>query len=174
MRRIVRLGAGALQDMQLERGEGDVIETQRFGAVRQRIGQIGARPVEDRHEVVADGVDAAGREVAQRLLIVGDMPPPIAAVGFDLFMYRHALHHRPHQPFFRQQRLPRADLVDRPDFAVRNMVQRRDHPGRPGLTHVIQRDRIVRAIPTPCLFHVVSLCLSRIAMLLYQFNLDIS
>ena len=112
--------------------------------------------------------------VAQRLLVIGDVPPPVAAVGFDLLMYRHALHHRPHQPLFRQQRLPRADFVDRPDFTVRDMMQRRHHPGRPGLTHIVQRNRIVRAIPTPCLFHVLSLYLSRTAMLLYQFNLDVS
>ncbi|MNG63518.1 hypothetical protein D3C79_217480 [compost metagenome] len=154
---VILVCAGALQDMQIKSGEGDVIETQRFRTVGQQVLQIGACPVENRHKVVAHGIDTAGRQITQRLLVIGDMPRVIAAVGFDLFMHRNAFHHRPHQPFLSQQRLSRLDLIDRPNFAIRDMVQCGDDAGGTGLAHIVKRDRIVRPVPTPCLFHCVSL-----------------
>lgn len=143
--------------MQIEGGESDLIETQRLGAVRQLIRQIGARPVKDRHKVVAHGIDTAGRQITQRLLIVGNVACSIAALGFNILMHRDTFHHRPDQPLLRQQRLTRLDLVDRPHLPVGNMVQRRHHAAGACLTHIIQRNRVIRPVPTPRLFHTVSL-----------------
>ncbi len=83
---VIRFRSRAFKDMQLKGGESDLIETQRPGAVRQLIFQIGARPVEDRHKVVAHGIDAAGREVADALLIVGNPGRILPAVGFNILV----------------------------------------------------------------------------------------
>ena len=98
---VIRFRPRAFEDMQFKGGEGDLIETQRPGAVRQLIFQIGARPVEDRHKVVAHGIDAAGREVADALLIVGNPGRILPAVGFNILVHRNAFDHRPDQPFRR-------------------------------------------------------------------------
>ena len=123
---VVIFGRGALQDMQLKHRKFDLVKAQRPGTVRQWPGQIGTRPVEDRHKVVAQGGDAALRQIAQRLLIVSNPAFALAAAGFDLFMDRHALHHRPLQPGLFDQGFALQDLCHRPHLAVGNMVQRRD------------------------------------------------
>ena len=43
-------------------------------------GEVGARPVEHGHEIVADGRDAGGGEVLQRGAVVGEMPAPVAGL----------------------------------------------------------------------------------------------
>ena len=114
--------AGTLQNMQLKCGERHGVEAQRAHAVRQLPAQIGAGPVQHWHKVVADGIDAAGGEIAQRLLIVGDIALPVAALGFDRLVHRHAFHHRPVQSLLRQLRPARLNFLFRPDLAVGNMV----------------------------------------------------
>ena len=96
---VIRFRSRAFKDMQLKGGESDLIETQRPGAVRQLIFQIGARPVEDRHKVVAHGIDAAGREVADALLIVGNPCRILPAVGFNILVDGNAFDDRPVNPF---------------------------------------------------------------------------
>ena len=123
--------------MQLKGGEGVSVEAQRFGAVRQRPGKIGARPVEHRHKVVAHRFDAAGGQIAYRLLIVGDIALIVSALCFDRLVHRNAFYHRPDQIFFRQQRLTRFNFLHRPDITVGDMVQRGHNAGRARLARIV-------------------------------------
>ena len=154
--RVIRFSAFAFQDMQLESRKRDLVKTQRFRAVFQGVLKVGTRPVEDRHEVVAYGVDTAFRQVADALLIVSNPGLVLARTGFDIFVHRNTFDDGPGQPFFRQQRLTRFDFFYRPHLTVRDMVQCRDYAGSASLTHIIKRYRIVRAVPTPGLFHCLT------------------
>ena len=57
--------------------------------------QIGTRPVEDRHKVVADGINTAGCQVTNALLIVRNPGLTLTGVGFDIFVNRNTFHNRP-------------------------------------------------------------------------------
>ena len=75
-------GTLALQDVDVEVSKLGIVEVEVRSAVRIIVEQIGASPVEYRHEVVADAVDAFCREVAQRLFIDFDL---MVAVGTSVF-----------------------------------------------------------------------------------------
>jgi hypothetical protein len=92
----VCLGARPLEDVDLEGDEVGVVEGERLRAVVPYAVELGARPVDDRHEVVGKLPDAAGAQVADGLLVVGDVA--VAAVRALLYglVHRHALHHGPH------------------------------------------------------------------------------
>ena len=64
VRRVIGLGTGALQHEAVEGRELVRVEAQRPAAARLHRVQLGAGPVEDRHEIVADDGHAAGGEVA--------------------------------------------------------------------------------------------------------------
>ena len=156
LRRVIGLGAGALQHEAVEGGELVRVEAQRPAAARLHRVQLGAGPVEDRHEVVADDGHAAGGEVAQRLTVIVEERLQIALAELDRLGHRQALHHTPAQPkrgVALDQRLAPLDLVRRPDHAIRDLVQRRDDAGGPGLPRIGELDHIVGAEPAPGLFH---------------------
>ncbi|MNG00994.1 hypothetical protein D3C84_839530 [compost metagenome] len=91
------LRSGALEDEQIEGGECGLIETQCPATIRQFIGQVGTGPVQHRHKVVADDIDAAARQVAHALLVVGDVLVAPSTAALDVFVHRNAFHHRPAQ-----------------------------------------------------------------------------
>lgn len=99
---IVSFGARAFKDVQFKSGESNLVKTQRFGAISQLIFQIGTRPVQNRHEVIAHGINTAGRQIADALLIVGNPLLILPAVSFDILVHRDTLNNRPAQAFFRQ------------------------------------------------------------------------
>ncbi len=135
---VILFRSRTLQQIKLEGRKSVGVEAQRFCAIRQRPGEVGSRPVQHRHEVVADGINAAGSQIAYRLLIIGDIAKVVTTLGFNRLMDRDALYHRPDQTFFRQQCLTRFNLLNRPYLAVRDMVQRRHNAGRARLTRIIQ------------------------------------
>ena len=94
---VVRFRARTLEDMQLKGGKLNLVKTQRFGAVRQNVFQVGTGPVENRHEVVAHGTNTALSQVTQALLVVGDPLQIVAGTGFNVFVDRHAFDDRPDQ-----------------------------------------------------------------------------
>lgn len=69
-----------------------------------------------------------------------------------MLVHGDTLDHRPREAGIGNQLLARADLLDGPHFAIRNMVQGVHDVGRTGLPDVGQRHRIIRPIPTPRLF----------------------
>ncbi|MNI51525.1 hypothetical protein D3C73_1062550 [compost metagenome] len=150
---VIRFRTGALQDMQLKGRKSNLIEAQGFRTVRELIFKVSARPVEDRHEVIAHGINAAGRQITDTLLIIGDPRLILSRLGFDVFVNGNAFHHRPGQPLFSQNSLSLLNLFYRPHFTIRNVVQGGHNTGCASLTHIIKRYRIVRSVPTPGLFH---------------------
>ena len=132
------------------------VEAERAAATRQGRAEIGARPVEHRHEVVADGGDAAGGEIAQRLAVIVEEWLEVALAELDRLGHGQALHDAPAQAergVGFDQRLSPLDLLLRPDDAVGDLVQRGDDAACPGLPCIGEPDHIVRAEPTPSLFH---------------------
>eukprot|EP00964_Phaeocystis_antarctica_P018174 scaffold10067_cov67-Phaeocystis_antarctica.AAC.7 len=89
----VRLCARPLQDVDLEGDEVGVVEGERFGAVVPHAVELGARPVDDRHEVVGELPDATGAQVADGLLVVGDVAVAAVRTLLDCLVHRHTLHH---------------------------------------------------------------------------------
>ena len=152
LRRIFRLRPRTLQNKQVERHERRPFETKRFRAVRQRIGQVGARPVQHRHKIIGNGTNTAGGQVAQALLVIFDIPLKFPSAGFDPLMDRNALNDAPYQPGIGNRPLSFADLIDAPCLPVGNMMQRRYHVRSPGLPDIPKADRIVRPVPAPRLF----------------------
>ena len=152
LRRIFRLRPRTLQNKQVERHERRPFETKRFRAVRQRIGQVGARPVQHRHKIIGNGTNTAGGQVAQALLVIFDIPLKFPGAGFDPLMDRNTLDDAPYQPGIGNRPLSFADLIDAPCLPVGNMMQRRYHVRSPGLPDIPKADRIVRPVPAPCLF----------------------
>ena len=63
--RVVLGRALAGEDVDVEGGEVGVVEAHAGAAVGDPPGEVGAGPVEDRHEVVADDLDAGGGEVSR-------------------------------------------------------------------------------------------------------------
>ena len=138
-----------------------VIVGQRPRPARQRNGKVGPRPVQHQHEIVADGVDAAGAEIAQRLSEIAVERLQVAAAIFDVVMYRHALDDAPAQAeraVALDLGLALPDRLDGPDLAIGNVVQGGHDAGGTGLPRMLQRRGIARAEPSPGLFHRVLPC----------------
>ena len=57
--------------------------------------KVGTCPVEHRHEVVTDAVDALSGQIAQRLLIHLYLIISVGTTVFNGFYYRQALHNAP-------------------------------------------------------------------------------
>ncbi len=150
---IVVGGAGALQREHVIGDEIDDIEAQ-GRAAPHRPGKVGARPVDDRHEVVADGGDAVAAERGQQFLPGVNVVPPIGAARLDGIGHRDALDHRPAQPRRFDHRLALGDRRVAPRRAAGDLVQRRHDSGRTGLGDVSERDRVLGPVPSPGLFHL--------------------
>ena len=86
------------QNMNVEGREIHHVKAHAFAAIRQPPRQIGAGPVKDGHEVVAQHLDPAGREIAQAFLPCRDIDADITALAFDVFGNGQALDHFPFQP----------------------------------------------------------------------------
>ncbi len=139
--------------MQLKGGKLNLVKAQGFRAIGQFIFQVGAGPVQNRHEVVTHGIDATLGKITQRLLIIANPEIVLPCMGFDVFMNRHAFHDRPDQTGFLYDLFAFENFFYGPDFTVWNMMKRCYYAGCSGLTNIGQRHGIVRAIPTPGLFH---------------------
>ena len=69
---IILLCTFALEDVTLEIAELHLIEIERSATVSPRVVEIGTRPVEHRHEVIADGLHASLAEVSETDLVFLD------------------------------------------------------------------------------------------------------
>ena len=148
------------QNVQIEDGEIDQVEDHRPAAAFGRRAQIGPRPVEDRHEIVADRFDAAGGEVGEAFGIARNVAAPVAAPRLDGLGNGQALDHLPGKARRRAVRVGRDlalalfDCGDRPDGAGRKLVQRRHDRLGAGLARVGDRNTVDRPEPAPCLPHI--------------------
>ena len=128
---------------------------QRGRAVAHRMEKIAARPVEDRHEVVADDLHAEGLQVADGLDIILDVPIPGGKPDLDVVVNIDALDHvgvearRPdliHDGF---------DLLRLPDLPGHLVVQGPDDGAHTrNLPDVAQPDSVVSfAVPAKTHLH---------------------
>ena len=141
VRRMFGLGVAPLQHQHVIGAEIHHVEAHRRAAVPHGIIQIGAGPVGDRHEIVADRRDAGSGDGADRRLVVVDQLAEAAGTGLDVLVHDDALDDRPFEPAGLDFGLALQDLVKRPGAAVIEMVKRGDHAGRAGLP------RMRRALP---------------------------
>ena len=151
--RVVRLGARAAQHEEVVGGEVRPVEAERVAAGGEPPIQLGARPVGDGHEVVAEGLHPRGGHGADGALVVLDALTEGAGAGLDLLRNGDALHHRPAEASGLDLPLALRHLLFRPGLPLVEVVQRGHHAGRAGLPHVLQGHRVVGAEPAPGLFH---------------------
>ena len=149
-------GAGALEDVDVEIGELGVVEIQVRGAVRVLMEQVRAGPVQHRHEVVADAVDALGGEVPQRLLVHFDLLVPVGTAVFDGLHDGERLHDAPAHAVALDILAQVADLLPRPHLSQRDVVQGGHDALHADLPQHRQRDLVFLTEPSPGFFHGLS------------------
>ena len=153
---LVRIGRRCirpLQDMDVIGDEIGHVEAQRIAARGALPHEIGARPIDHRHEIVADRLDAAPRQAGHAGLPGVDLVAIGAVAELDLRRDGNRFADAPAQARLLDDALAREHVVDRPRPAVIDMVQGRDDAGGAGLLHMVEGDRIFRAEPAPALLH---------------------
>mmetsp|Transcript_23096 Transcript_23096/g.48027 ORF Transcript_23096/g.48027 Transcript_23096/m.48027 type:complete len:401 (+) Transcript_23096:143-1345(+) len=98
------------------------IVQQRLRAIREAVVQHRPRPIEHRHEVVADAAHAALAEVANALLVGLNVLGALWLTQLDCLVHGHGLHDRPGETIGLNQRLPRLDCLNGPDLTDRNIM----------------------------------------------------
>ncbi len=150
---IIPLGARPLEAQNVVGDEGRQIEAQRQPLRRRRKGEVGARPVDHRHEVVANGSDAGADEADQTILPGVDIAPPRALAQLDRRGDRDRFADIPGQAGVLDGALARRHVFGAPGATVIDVVERGDDSHRAGLPGVVQGDRIVGAEPAPGFTH---------------------
>ena len=130
------------------------------GAVADGVEQVGAGPVEDGHEVVADDLDTELGQVADALLVVLDVLIAGGQADLDVVVDVDRLDNVHVEAVSVDLVCDLLDLVDLPDLAGHLAVQRPDDAGHAGdLLDVAEGDGVVAlAIPAPTHFHRHSGC----------------
>ena len=136
---------------------------------RRRGGQVGAGPVEDGHEVVADDLDTELGQVADALLVVLDVLIAGGQADLDVVVDVDRLDNVHVEAVSVDLVCDLLDLVDLPDLAGHLVVQRPDDAGHAGdLLDVAEGDGVVAlAIPAPTHFHRHSGCPPFILLCVY-------
>ena len=151
--REILLRAFALEDLDVEIGEADPVEIQRRGPVGHGVLQVGARPVDHGHEVVADRMDAAAAQVLQALLVGLDQRVAAGTGVLDLLAHGQALDDRPAQAGRGDVVLQGADVRFGPQFARGVLVQGGHDPFHADLAQHAQSYLVGRAEPSPGFLH---------------------
>ena len=139
------------------------------GAVADGVEQVGAGPVEDGHEVVADDLDTELGQVADALLVVLDVLIAGGQADLDVVVDVDRLDNVHVEAVSVDLVCDLLDLVDLPDLAGHLVVQRPDDAGHAGdLLDVAEGDGVVAlAIPAPTHFHRHSGCPPFILLCVY-------
>ena len=146
-------GAFAFQDVDVEIGKLGIREIEVRTAVGVVVKQVGAGPVEDGHEIVADGMDALGREVAEAFLVHLYLLVAVGTAIFNGLHHRQRLHHAPAHAITLDILSQVPDLLTGPYFAQGHVVQGGDNTFNSDLTEHGKRYLVVLAKPSPCPFH---------------------
>ena len=152
-RRVIGLGTGAAEDVDVVGGDGIPFEPQRERAIGHEVSEVRPRPVEQGHEIIGDDGDATGGKIGQAVAIGGDAVFPQGPPRLDDIIHRQAFDHGPAKARRLDHRAARGDGVARPDRAVGNLVQRGHHLAGAGLPDRGERDRVGRAEPAHRLRH---------------------
>ena len=125
------------------RESGGVVVRQRGRAVGLPHGEVGARPVEDRHEVVAQHRHAELAHVPHALAVVLDEAVARRTTELDVLVNGNALDDGGEAPGLSISSASRG-VVSRPGVADGDVVQRSDDSRDAwNLPNVLERDRIV-------------------------------
>ncbi len=149
--------AGTLEDVDVEVGKLGVVEVEVRRAVGVLVQEVGACPVEHGHEVVADGVYAFGREVAERLLIHLNLLVAVGAAVLDGLHHGQRLDDAPAHAVRLDVLTQLVYLFAGPYLAEGHVVQCGDDAFDPNLSELCKGYLILLAKPTPCSFHNMSL-----------------
>ena len=115
--------------------------------------QIGTSPVEHRHKVVADAVDALGSQVAQALLIYLYLVVAIGTAVLDCLNYWQTFDHAPAHAVTLDVLAQVANLLAGPYLAQRYIVQSGNNTFNSDLSQLCKSNLILLAKPSPCSFH---------------------
>ena len=128
---------------------------ERSRAVADRVEEIGAGPVKDRHEVVADHLDAKLGQVADALLVVLDVLVAGRQTDLDVVMHVDGLDNIHVEAVRLQLLLHFSDFFDGPDFAGHLVVKRPHDAGDAGnLLDIGKADLVIAfAVPTETHLH---------------------
>jgi hypothetical protein len=158
--RVVRGGpagqvAGAAREVDAR--QGGVVVREREGAVVELEREVGARPVEYGHEVVAQHRHAQLAHVPHALAVVVDQAIARGAAELDVLVHRDALDDRQPQPRGVDRARQPLQLLARPGRAHRHVVERAHHAAHArDLPHVRERDRVVGPEPAEGHLHGAS------------------
>ena len=159
--RIILGGARPLENVNVKDREVGKVKAHAGRAARTPPGEIGARPVQDGHEVVTDHLNSGIGDMRETLFPVLNVGTPVALLLFNVLRHRQTFNDLPLKSGGRavahvsNRFLPRGDLLGTPDLARRNMMKRRNHALHARLKHVVDRDMILRSEPAPGLSHKI-------------------
>ena len=153
--------AGKAQVVLIELLEVRLLIGEADGAVFLHIVKVGAEPIEDGHEVVADTFHAEFAEISDGFRIVFDEPIARGLAELDVLMHGDGLDDFHLEPGLFAELFEAGDLVARPDFAHGDVVNSRDDARQIGdLLDVGKRDAVALPVPAEGHFHHdVLLCL---------------
>ena len=110
------------QDEEVEGYEGCFFEAKSTAAVGHFVCQIGASPVENRHEVIGYDINATFSEVDEALLVIVDILLEVARLCFDMFVDRYAFYGCPTQASVFNNLLALEDFLFCPNHAIGDVV----------------------------------------------------
>src|SRR5690606_1386175 len=110
-------------------GEIAHLKTQCLAFVGQAITEVGASPIHHGHKVVTDIKNTGGGDIADRLLVVGNILAVIASTRLDVVMQWNAFNYGPLQAVGFNQCFALENLGGRPYRSRGNMMQRGDNAG---------------------------------------------
>ena len=111
--------------------------------------ELRARPVKDRHEVVADAADARLCQAADVLTVVLDVPLARGLAELDDLVHGHALDHLEEKARVLHLLFQRRNALAAPHLARRHVVHRGDDRLHArNLPDILERHLVVAAVPS--------------------------
>ena len=151
LRRIVSLPS---QDVQVEPGEFRHVEVKAGSSVRPFVLQVRTDPVDYRHEVVANGPDAASSQIREALDIIVNECVPLRPSVFNGFRNGKAFHHAPSETCCLDETLQVLNRVYAPNLTARHIVKGSNNALHPDLPEHLQRNPVIPSEPSPTFFHI--------------------
>ena len=116
--------------------------------------QISAQPVEYRHKVVANALNACLAKVANGGCIVCNVTVTGRQTELDVLVYGNALDNLHLKTFFVAERFEAQDLIHLPNLTHGNVINSGNNAAHSGdLTDIRKRNAILFSVPTKCHFH---------------------
>ena len=151
--RIVLFGMRSLQHEGVVAHKVDHVEAHAEAGRGQPVHEVGSRPVNHRHEVVANGRDSRAPQIGERVFPCGDVLRRVGVTELDRRFHRDRLAHCPVESRRPDDIHARLNVLGPPHATVVEMMQSGDDTGGTGLLHVVQGDAVLFAEPAPGFLH---------------------